>query len=64
MVFRLSHFPESESGMKKLVKLNISSMQELRVNIPLKEYRNIPIEEVKELGAIALFGESMATEFV
>ena len=25
--------------------------------IPLKEYRNIPIEEAKELGAIALFGE-------
>ena len=24
---------------------------------PLKEYRNIPIEEAKELGAIALFGE-------
>ena len=29
----------------------------IRANIPLKEYRNIPIEEAKELGAIALFGE-------
>ena len=29
----------------------------IRSNIPLKEYRNIPIEEAKELGAIALFGE-------
>lgn len=26
----------------------------IRANIPLKEYRNIPIEEAKELGAIAL----------
>ena len=29
----------------------------IRANIPLKEYRNIPIEDAKELGAIALFGE-------
>ena len=29
----------------------------IRANIPLQEYRNIPIEEAKELGAIALFGE-------
>lgn len=36
----------------------------IRANIPLKEYRNIPIEEAKELGAIALFGESTATVYV
>ena len=29
----------------------------IRENIPLKEYRDLPIEEAKKLGAIALFGE-------
>ena len=29
----------------------------IRANVPLQEHRNIPIEEAKELGAIALFGE-------
>jgi len=31
--------------------------QKIRENIPLNEYRNIPIDEAKEMGAMALFGE-------
>ena len=34
----------------------------IRENIPLTEYRNLPIEKAKELGAIALFGEQYGDE--
>ena len=34
----------------------------IRENIPLNEYRNLPIEKAKELGAIALFGEKYGDE--
>ena len=34
----------------------------IRENVPLTEYRNLPIEKAKELGAIALFGEKYGDE--
>ena len=34
----------------------------IRENIALTEHRNIPIEDAKELGAIALFGEKYGDE--
>ncbi len=39
-------------------------MPRIRANIPLKEYRNIPIEEAKELGAIAFSVKNTVTEYV
>ena len=53
--FDFSHFekvtPEQLREVEHLVNTKI------REDIPLKEYRDYPIEEAKKLGAIALFGE-------
>ncbi|MBP5375005.1 MAG: alanine--tRNA ligase [Bacteroidaceae bacterium] len=53
--FDFSHFekvtPEQLREVEHLVNAKI------REDIPLKEYRDYPIEKAKELGAIALFGE-------
>ena len=53
--FDFSHFekvtPEQLREVEHLVNAKI------REDIPLKEYRDYPIEEAKKLGAIALFGE-------
>ncbi|MEM7659734.1 MAG: alanine--tRNA ligase, partial [Bacteroidota bacterium] len=53
--FDFSHFekvsPEVLSQIEDLVNAKIAA------GIPLTEYRNIPIEEAKAMGAMALFGE-------
>ena len=53
--FDFSHFqkvtPEQIREVEHLVNAKI------REDVPLTEYRNLPIEKAKELGAIALFGE-------
>ena len=53
--FDFSHFAkmteEQVSEVEKIVNAKI------RENIPLGERRNVPIEEAKAMGAIALFGE-------
>ncbi len=53
--FDFSHFekvtPEQLREVEHIVNAKI------REDIPLKEYRDYPIEEAKKLGAIALFGE-------
>ena len=58
--FDFSHFqkvtPEQLREVEHLVNAKI------RKNIPLTEYRNLPIEKAKELGAIALFGEKYGDE--
>lgn len=53
--FDFSHFekvtPEQIREVEHIVN------EKIREDIPLKEYRDYPIEEAKKLGAIALFGE-------
>ncbi|MDR0895309.1 MAG: alanine--tRNA ligase [Prevotellaceae bacterium] len=53
--FDFSHFQKvSDEELRRIEHIvNIK----IRADIPLIEYRNIPIEEARELGAIALFGE-------
>lgn len=58
--FDFSHFqkvtPEQLREVEHLVNAKI------RADIPLTEYRNLPIEKARELGAIALFGEKYGDE--
>ena len=53
--FDFSHFekvtPEQLREVEHLVN------EKIRQNIPLEEYRDCPIDEAREMGAIALFGE-------
>ncbi len=53
--FDFSHFekvtPEQIREVEHIVN------ERIRQNIPLQEYRDLPMEEAKKLGAIALFGE-------
>lgn len=53
--FDFSHFqkvtPEELRQVERIVNARI------RENIPLQEYRDMPIDEARKLGAIALFGE-------
>jgi alanyl-tRNA synthetase len=53
--FDFSHFekvtPEQLREVERIVNRRI------REDIPLQDHRNVPIEEAKKLGAIALFGE-------
>lgn len=58
--FDFSHFqkvtPEEIRRVEQLVNARI------RENLPLQEYRRLPIEEARKLGAIALFGEKYGEE--
>ena len=53
--FDFSHFQKVTDEEIRKVEHLVNA--KIRANIPLQEYRNIPIEEAKQLGAIALFGE-------
>ena len=53
--FDFSHFQKVTDEQLRQVEHMVNA--KIRANIPLKEYRDIPIEQAKELGAIALFGE-------
>ena len=53
--FDFSHFQKVTDEELRQVEHLVNA--KIRANIPLQEYRNIPIEEARELGAIALFGE-------
>ncbi len=53
--FDFSHFEKVTSEQLREVEHLVN--EKIRQDIPLKEYRDYPIEEAKKLGAIALFGE-------
>jgi len=53
--FDFSHFEKVSAEQIREIEHIVND--KIRQNIPLKEYRDIPIEEAKQLGAIALFGE-------
>ena len=58
--FDFSHFQKVTDEQLRQVEHLVNA--KIRANIPLKEYRNIPIEEAKELGAIVRviqFGSSI-----
>ncbi len=53
--FDFSHF--SKMTDEEIEKVETIVNQKIRENIELQEMRNVPIEEAKEMGAMALFGE-------
>ena len=59
--FDFSHFAKlSKEEIRQVEKL---VNEDIRRNIPLEEHRNMPIDEARKLGAMALFGEKYG-EFV
>ena len=53
--FDFSHFQKVTDEELRQVEHLVNA--KIRANVPLTEYRNIPIDEARKLGAIALFGE-------
>jgi alanyl-tRNA synthetase len=53
--FDFSHFQKVSKEEVKQIEYLVNS--KIRANFPLEEYRNIPMEEANEMGAMALFGE-------
>ena len=53
--FDFSHF--SKMTDKELEEVELRVNEKIRENIELNEKRNVPIEEARKLGAMALFGE-------
>ena len=53
--FDFSHFAKMEEEQVREVETIVN--QRIRKNIALEERRNVPIEEAKQMGATALFGE-------
>ncbi len=53
--FDFSHFEKVTQEQLREVEHIVN--ERIRQNLPLQEYRDTPIEEAKQLGAIALFGE-------
>ncbi len=58
--FDFSHFQKVTNEEIRQVEHLVNA--KIRANVALTEYRNIPISEAKELGAIALFGEKYGDE--
>ncbi|MBQ9357486.1 MAG: alanine--tRNA ligase, partial [Prevotella sp.] len=53
--FDFSHFEKVSDEQLRQVERMVNAM--IRQDLPLDEHRDVPMEEAKKLGAIALFGE-------
>ena len=53
--FDFSHF--QKVGNEELQQIESLVNQRIQANLPLEEFRNIPIAEAKDMGAMMLFGE-------
>jgi len=53
--FDFSHFQKVSD--EELVRIEALVNQRIQANLPLEEFRNIPIAEAKDMGAMMLFGE-------
>ena len=53
--FDFAHFAKVEPEQLRAVERLVS--ERIRACIPLQEFRDVPIEEAREMGAMALFGE-------
>ncbi len=53
--FDFSHFEKISDDNIRKIESDINAM--IRANMPLEEKRNTPLNEAKEMGAMALFGE-------
>ena len=53
--FDFSHFEKVSDEQLRQVERMVNAM--IREDLPLDEHRDVPMEEAKKLGAIALFGE-------
>ncbi len=58
--FDFSHFQKVTPAQLREVEHLVNA--KIRADVPLTEYRNLPIEKAKELGALALFGEKYGDE--
>ncbi|TNE81495.1 MAG: alanine--tRNA ligase [Bacteroidetes bacterium] len=58
--FDFSHFKGMEANEIKAVERRVN--EKIRENIALDERRSVPIEEAKQMGAMALFGEKYGDE--
>ncbi len=53
--FDFSHFQKVTDEEIRAVERMVN--EKIRLNLPLQEHRDVPIDEARKLGAIALFGE-------
>jgi alanyl-tRNA synthetase len=58
--FDFSHFRKVTEEEIRQVEMAVN--RKIRENIPLEEYRRLPMAQAKEMGAIALFGEKYGEE--
>jgi len=58
--FDFSHF--QKLSVKEIREVEQRVNRKIRENLPLEDFRRIPLQEAKEMGAMALFGEKYGEE--